>query len=89
MATVSFTLPENIEQQLRQQVGDLSVAAKEAALVELYRQGKLSHHELGVALDLSRFEVDGLLKRHNVTEDLMTIEEFERQQETLRKVLGK
>ncbi|HTQ39421.1 MAG TPA: UPF0175 family protein [Pirellulales bacterium] len=89
MATVSFTLPESIEQQLRAQLGDLSAAAKEAALVELYRQDKLSHHELGVALGLSRFEVDGLLKRHHVTEDLMTIEEFNRQQETLDKLLGK
>ncbi len=88
MATVSFNLPESIEQQLRAQLGDLSAAAKEAALVELYRQDTLSHHELGVALGISRFEVDGLLKRHNVTEDLMTIEEFNRQQETLNKLLG-
>lgn len=84
MATVSFDLPENLEKQLRAEIGDLDAAAEEAALVELYRQRSLSHHQLGIALDLSRFEVDGLLKRHNVTEDLVSLAEFNRQQAVLR-----
>ena len=41
--TISFSLPAPIEDSLRAQVGNLDDAAKEAALVELYRQEKLSH----------------------------------------------
>ena len=75
MATVSFQLPEIIEQQLREKLGDLDVAAKEAALVELYRQGQLTQSQLALGLGITRLEVDGFLKRHNVTEDLPSIEE--------------
>ncbi len=74
--SISFELPENVEAQLRRELGDLNAVAKEAALVELYRQGKLSHGQLAEALETSRYEVDGVLKRHNVTEDLMTTEEY-------------
>ena len=80
---VTFDLPTNIEQNLRHQLGDLDQAAKEAALVELYRQERLTHHELALALGLSRFETDGVLKSHNVTEDLLTAEEFQRQADAL------
>ena len=71
MTTVSFQLPANVEQQLRRELGDLNVVAKEAALVELYRQGQLSHGKLAESLGLSRYETDAVLKRHNVTEDLV------------------
>jgi hypothetical protein len=46
-------------------------------LVELYRQDKLSHHELSQAMGLNRFQTDGVLKRHGVTEDLPTNEEYD------------
>ena len=72
---VTFELPNNIERRLRQ-LGDLDQVAKEATLVELYRQENLTHHELAQALGLSRIELDEVLKKHNVTEDLMTIEQF-------------
>jgi hypothetical protein len=41
-------------------------AGKEAMLVEIYRQGKISHGDLAVSLGLSRCEIDGVLKRHEV-----------------------
>lgn len=85
---VTFELPNNIERRLRQ-LGDLDQVAKEAALVELYRQEKLTHHELAQALGLSRIETDVLLKKHNVTEDLMTIEQFERQADQLWRELAR
>lgn len=85
---ISFSLPEPIEEILRVQVGNLDEVAKEAALVELYRQGRLSHHELATALDLDRFETDAILKRHKVTEDLITQQEFDEQVAGLRKLLG-
>ncbi len=85
---VTFELPNNIERKLRQ-LGDLDQVAKEAALVELYRQEKLTHHELAQALGLSRIETDVVLKTHNVTEDLMTIEQFERQADQLWRELAR
>ena len=87
MTTVSFQLPDNVEQQLRRQLGDLDAAAKEAALVELYRQGQLSHGKLAEGLGISRYETDAVLKRHNVTEDLLTREEFDQQASGLRNLL--
>ena len=88
MTTISFQLPDNIEKQLREELGDVDAAAKEAALVELYRQGQLSHGKLAEGLGVSRYETDALLKRHNVTEDLLTREEFDEQVIGLRKLLG-
>ncbi len=41
-------------------------AAKEAMLVQLYRQQKLTHHELAILLKLSRFDTDALLHRYGV-----------------------
>jgi predicted HTH domain antitoxin len=85
---VTFDLPTGIEQQLRREFADLDQLAKEAALVELYRQGQLSHGKLAESLGISRYETDALLKRHNVTEDLVTREELEEQMGELRKSLG-
>ena len=84
--SITIRLPEAIEQQLRASLGNLDAAIKEAALVELYRQGQLSHGRLAECLELSRSEVDIILARHNVTEDLLTVEEFERQARELREV---
>jgi hypothetical protein len=74
---VTFQLPADVEQRLRAETPDLDAEAKEAMLIELYRQDKLSHFELSQALGLDRFETDGVLKKHNVTEDLPTVEEYE------------
>jgi hypothetical protein len=74
---ITFELPAGVEQRLRQQSPDLDSEAKEATLVELFRQDKLSHFELAQARGLDRFETDGVLKKHKVTEDLPTDEEYE------------
>jgi predicted HTH domain antitoxin len=75
--SVTVELPADVEQRLRAETPDLDSEAKEAMLVELYRQDKLSHFELAQALGLDRFETDAVLKKHNVTEDLPTDEEYE------------
>ena len=72
---VSFQLPNDLEQVLRHDFKDLDHEAKEALLVALYRRGKLSHYALSKALGLDRFETEELLRKHNVTEDLGTVEE--------------
>ncbi len=81
--TISFELPHDIEQQLRTNGGDLNHKAREAFLVELYREHIITQHQLGEALGLDDYETDGLLKRYGVGYDL-TLEEFEQQRAFLR-----
>ena len=75
--TLTFELSPTVERQLRTQTSDLPAEAKEAMLIEFYRQEKLTRYQLSEALGLSRFEIDALLKKHNVTEDLPTNDELE------------
>jgi predicted HTH domain antitoxin len=80
--TISFDLPNELEKSLRAQLGDLNQVAKEAALVELYRQHKLTHHELSQAMNLSRFETEALLKKHGVDYGL-SVDDVRRESESL------
>jgi len=73
---LTIQLPADVEQRLRAENPDLESEARETLLVELYRQDRLSHFELSQALGIDRFETDGLLKKHHVTEDLPTDEEY-------------
>jgi predicted HTH domain antitoxin len=74
---LTIQLPDDIERDLRRDLGNLDQAAKEAMLIELYRQDNVSQHQLSQALGLDRFETEALLKKHNVTEDLPTDEEYD------------
>jgi hypothetical protein len=74
--SVSFQLPSDLERSLRHDLRDLDAEANEAFLVTLYRQRSLTHFELAHALGLDRFETEDVLHRHNVTEDLGTVEEY-------------
>lgn len=65
---VAFDLPKGLEDRLREQVGDLGMAAKRATLIDLFGQGKLSLVELGEALGASRSEVKAMLARAGVFE---------------------
>lgn len=82
---ISIDLPLELEQSLRRQVGDLDQEAKEALLVELHRQAKLTQSQLSRALDLSRIQTDSLLKRHGVYYDL-TAADVARESEGLHKL---
>jgi predicted HTH domain antitoxin len=86
--SISFDLPADVEEQLRRDHANLDGLAKEAALVELYRQGSITQHQLAESLDKTRVEIDELLKQRNVTEDLVTAEEVAEQVATLRRLLG-
>lgn len=89
MATIAFDLPDNVRDHLSSIVTNVDGAAKEAALVEMYRQGQLSHGALAECLGMSRDEVDALLKRHHVVEDLQSVEEFERDLAQVQRMLGR
>jgi hypothetical protein len=80
---ITFEIPTEIEEVLQSTGTDPGRAAKESLLVELYRQRRITHHQLGEALDLNRYEVDGVLKRHNVLLDL-SLEDFDAEAASLR-----
>jgi hypothetical protein len=81
--TISFEIPQDIEQQIGTTGADLSQEARELYLVELYRQDRITHHQLTEALGLSRLETDGVLKRHKVSPGI-TAEEMRAQAAALR-----
>ena len=81
--TISFELPHDFEQLVSAIGADLNDMAREAFLVELFREKKITQHQLGQALGLDDYETDGVLKRHGVGYDL-TLEEFEEQRAFLR-----
>jgi len=73
---VNFQLPASMERSLRSELRDLDEFAREAVLVEFYRQDRITQLELAEAMQLTRMEVEALLKKHNVTEDLPTTDEY-------------
>lgn len=79
--TISFDLPRDITEQVNGT--DLTSKAREALLVELYREEKITQHQLGEALGLDDYETDGLLKRYGVGYDL-SAEEFDGQRTFLQ-----
>ena len=82
--TISFELPQDVEQQIRTDGGDLNRDAKEVYLMEQYRRARLSHRQLQDALGLSFQETEELLKRRGLGQDI-DIEEFEAGKDLLRK----
>ena len=53
--------------------------ALEAFALEEYKSDRISKVQLRQMLGLERMELDGFLKAHNVTHDLLTLEEVEQQ----------
>jgi predicted HTH domain antitoxin len=86
--SVSFELPHDIERELRTKGVDLNEAAKESYLVDLFRNGAISHAELGKALELDRFETNALLKRHRVVERSISHEDVDADVRSINELLA-
>ena len=86
---VTLNLPADLEEKVRRESANLNEEVKDAYALELFRQGKLSHHELSRALGLDRFETDAYLKRHSVFEGSLTMADLEADRLTLEHVMGK
>lgn len=82
--TVRLDLPPDVEEKLRQETPHLDEEVKEAYALELFRRGRLTHYELSRVLGIDRFETDAYLKRYNVFEGSLTMEDLEADRETLR-----
>lgn len=85
---VTFDLPTDLEQELRQKVSNLDRQAKEAFAIQLFREGVLNHFQLSRTLDLDRFETDALLKKYGVTEGALNLQDLESDYQTLSRLLG-
>ena len=82
--SISFEIPQEIEQELRTDGGDLNSVAREAFLVNLYREDRITHHQFAEALGLGRLEAEGVLKRHKVSSGV-SVEEMRAQPRRCRK----
>ena len=85
---VTIELPAEVECKLRAQTPDLAESLKEAAALELFRRGALSHFELSQVLGRDRFETDAYLKSHGIFEGSLTSEDIDADRATLSRVLG-
>ena len=75
--SVTINLPENIEQQLKEQWGDLPRRTLEALALEGYRSGALSAGQVAEVLQLSAWETESFLHEHGAGLDY-TAEDLER-----------
>lgn len=75
--TLTLDLPPDVERHLREESPDLEADLGQAAAVELFREGRLSHFELSQVLGIDRFETDALLQRLGVEEQSLTVEEIQ------------
>ena len=80
---ISFEIPQDIEHELCTDGRDMNREAKEAYLVNLYREERISHCQLAEALGMSRYETDGVLKRYKVSPNV-TAEEMRAQATALK-----
>src|SRR5208337_3513606 len=75
VVTISFELPQELEQQIRTSGTAPQREARELYLVELYRQDRISHAQLRDALGVSFHEAEKLIRGHGAGHDL-PLEEF-------------
>lgn len=83
--TVSFDLPTEIEHELRSLFGDLGKAAKDALLIDAYRQGQISIGRIAETLGMERIQAHQWLAGHNVPINY-SVEDFEADRSTLNKL---
>lgn len=85
--TITFDITPEIETVLKSLGREASQVLKEAALVELYRQNHLTHHQLAQALGLTKLQTDARLKALGVFEGTLDPEDLDADQVALAKIL--
>lgn len=85
MAVVIEMTPE-AEAILKAEWGDLNLAAREALVIESYRQGKLSLGQCSSLLGLSVLETETFLREHGVALGL-TLEDVREDVACLKRVV--
>jgi predicted HTH domain antitoxin len=85
---LTIEIPEVMEKTLQRQLGqDLGQAAKESLAIAWYQTEKLSIGQVAEFLDISVYEAEGLMKRHQIAAP-HAITDYEQDRNTLNRVLG-
>jgi predicted HTH domain antitoxin len=85
---VVIDLPAEVERRIRSSNADVAAYAREVLAVQLFRDGSLTHYELGRTLGLDRFATDALLKRYRVEEHALTHDDVDADVESINSLLG-
>lgn len=86
---VTLDLPSDVEEKLRGETCSLDADVQELYALELFRRGRLTHHELSRVLKLDRLQTDALLKKQGVYEGSLTMNDLDEDRETLERVFNK
>lgn len=81
--TITFEIPTNIQKRVQSEGADPHREAKEAYLIELYRQERITHDDLTAALGLGFHQTQQLIKEHGAGDDF-SLAEFEAERTVLR-----
>jgi predicted HTH domain antitoxin len=84
--TVNLTLPPALEKRIRDEFVNLDKDVTEAYVLQLFREGRLSHFELSEVLHLDRFQTDAYLKQRGVFEGSPTMADLEADRATLEEL---
>jgi hypothetical protein len=83
---VAFQIPDDLASRMNAGGNDLSRRALEALALEEYKTSHITSEDLRRMLGYTtRYQLDGFLKDHGVFYDY-TMEDFEREQETLSRL---
>lgn len=86
--SVTIHLPDGVEEQLRSKFTDLDRHILEGFVIEKYRRGELSSHQVAQILGFnSRWETIDFLSRHGVYPNY-DVEDFEADVKTLEQILS-
>jgi hypothetical protein len=85
---VTVNIPDDLASQLIPAGQDPARAVLEDALVQAYRENRISGHQLMTALGIeTRYELDGFLKARQVWIEY-SLEELERDRATMERILS-
>jgi predicted HTH domain antitoxin len=87
MVEVTIKLPDSIAQSLGQKPETVAQRVLEDAAIEGYRQGRLSHRQVGSMLGLDYWQTEDFLREHRVPLNY-SLADLEADRATLDKVLG-
>lgn len=83
--SITFELPQDIEKHLREQFGDVSQAAKDAFLIQSYREARLSVGQIARILGKGVVETQAWLSARGAPLNY-SIEDLEADRETLARL---
>lgn len=82
---ITLNIPDEYIPKLQPTLNHLTQHLLETLIIEAYNIQTLTHADVGQILNLNRFEVDALLKKHNA-ETHYTIEDLHQDLNTLQKL---